>query len=371
MKTVGIICEYNPFHNGHIYHLKKAKEMFPDALIILILNGYFLQRGDISIISKRDKVKIAILNEIDLIIELPFVFGTQSADTFANKSIEILEKLQTDYVIFGSESNNLTILNEICDYQINNAQEYNNLVKEYLDKGINYPTALARALKINFEFNSNDLLGISYLKAIKSNNYHIEPKTIQRTNNYLDTLEDTSIISATNIREKIKQNKDITKYIPKIVTPFIKNISLNNYFKTLKYKIITEPDLSKYLDVDEGIENKLKKVINNVSSTDELIEKTKSKRYTYNKLRRMLIHILIGFTKNDNQKLKLDYIKILGFNNKGKKYLNKIKKDLDIPTKPSRNSLVYDYELKCAAIYDLITNDNNLEYEISNKPFKL
>ena len=102
MKTVGIICEYNPFHNGHIYHLKKAKEMFPDALIILILNGYFLQRGDISIISKRDKVKIAILNEIDLIIELPFVFGTQSADTFANKSIEILEKLQTDYVIFGS-----------------------------------------------------------------------------------------------------------------------------------------------------------------------------------------------------------------------------------------------------------------------------
>ena len=175
MKSVGIICEYNPFHNGHLYHLQKVKELYPNYIIILVLNGYFLERGDISIISKKDKTTIALMEGIDIVVELPFVFGTQSADIFANTSISILEKLRCEYVVFGSECNNLELLHKITDYTINNKDEYNNKVKEYLSTGVNYPTALARAININFEFKPNDLLGISYLKSIKSNNYKIKP----------------------------------------------------------------------------------------------------------------------------------------------------------------------------------------------------
>ena len=370
MNTIGIICEYNPFHNGHLYHLKKIKELYPDSLIILVLNGYFLERGDVSIISKRNKTNLALLNGIDIVIELPFVYGTQSADVFANASITLLEELKCDYVIFGSESNDLYKLNKITDYTLNNSDIYNKDVKKYLDEGLNYPTALAKAINIDFDFNSNALLGISYLKSIKRNNYQIKPITIKRTSDYLDTLSNEEIISATNIRNKLLNNKDISKYVPNITLSFIDNITLNNFFNTIKYKIITEHDLSIYLDVDEGIDNRLKKIINECSNIDELIEKTKSKRYTYNKIRRMLIHILIGFTKEDNNNLTFDYIKVLGFNNNGKKYLNKIKKDITIPLNPNKDSLTYKYEIKATLIYDMISNSKNIDFEISNKPIK-
>jgi len=370
MKAVGIICEYNPFHNGHLYHLKKVKEMFPEHLIVLILNGYFLERGDISIISKQNKTNLALLYGIDLIVELPFVYGTQSADVFANASITILEELQCEYVVFGSECNDLEKLHKITDYTINNKEIYNIEVKKYLDEGLNYPTALAKAINIDFDFNSNDLLGISYLKSIKINDYKIKPMTIKRTNNYLDTLSNDEIISATNIRNKLKNNEDISKFVPSATLPFIENITLNNFFETIKYKIITEHDLSIYLDVDEGIDNRLKKVINECKNVDELIEQTKSKRYTYNKIRRMLIHILIGFTKEDNHNLTFDYIKMLGFNSNGKKYLNKIKKDISVPITPNKNSLIYKYEIKTTLIYDMVSKNRNIDFEIDNKPIQ-
>ena len=105
MEIIGIICEYNPFHNGHSYHIKKIKERYPDSLIILVLNGYFLERGETSILSKEDKVKIVLDNSIDIILELPFIFGTQSADTFASISLKILNNFQVSKLIFGSESN--------------------------------------------------------------------------------------------------------------------------------------------------------------------------------------------------------------------------------------------------------------------------
>ena len=370
MNIIGIICEYNPFHNGHLYHLKKIKELFPDSMIILVLNGYFLERGEISIISKQDKVKIALKEGIDLVVELPFVYGTQSADIFANTSIKILEALKCEYVIFGSESNDLNKLNDIVNYAINNKDEYDKKIKECLNKGYNYPTSLAISLNTTFTFNPNDLLAISYVKAIKNNNYSIKPLTIKRTNDYLDTLSNEEIVSATNIRNKLNNKQKIDKLVPKIVLPYIKNIDMNILFALLKYKIISDTNLEKYLDVDEGIENRLKKIINTCQNIDDLINKIKSKRYTYNKIKRMLIHILIGLTKEDNNNLSLDYIKILGFNDKGKMYLNNSKKNIKIPIMVNKDSLIYKYELTCASIYDLITNDNNLTFENSNKPVK-
>ena len=364
MEVIGIICEYNPFHNGHLYHIKKIKEMYSDSLIILVLNGYFLERGEISILSKEAKTKIALAHGIDIILELPVIYGTQSADTFASVALKILNNFHVNKIIFGSESNEIEKIKEIASKQLD--EEYNKLVKEYLDNGLNYPTALAKALNIDFEFLPNDLLGISYTKAIIQNNYNIEPITIKRTSAYHDTSSNDHIVSASNIREKIKNNEDITKYVPINIKDFINNTNYDNYFRLLKYKINTDNDLNEYLDVDEGIEYRLLEYINKSKNIDEFINNIKTKRYTYNKLNRMFIHILLSFLKTDN--VDIEYIKILGFNSNGKKYLNSIKENLEIPTSINKDSIQYKYELKASIIYDLINNTNTYEFEQRNKP---
>lgn len=368
IKTIGIIAEYNPFHNGHLKHLKEIKKLEKDSLIILVLNGYFLQRGEISLLTKEDKTKIVLDNGVDLVVELPFIYGTQSADIFALNAIKILDSLNTDEIIFGSESNNVELLDKIANIELYD-EDYENLLKKYLNNGDNYPTALAKALNIKEDFNHpNDLLGISYIKAIKMINSRIIPKSIKRTNDYHDLESTEEIVSASNIRAKIKKQEKINKYLPKEVIPYLK--TPKSYFELLKYKILTEKDLSIYLTVDEGIENRLKKAILESDSLEELIEKVKTKRYTYNKINRMFIHILIGLTKKDNLNSNLDYIKVLGFNDKGQKYLNKVKKDSKIPITVNRESLIYEYEMSSALIYDLLTNQNTNNFEIKNKPIK-
>ena len=365
MDIIGIICEYNPFHNGHIYHLKKIKEMYPNSLIILVLNGYFLERGEISILTKEDKVKIALQNNIDLVIELPFVFGCQSADTFANISIKMLNELNTQKLIFGSECNDIEFLTKVAKKQLED--NFNQSVKNNLKKGMNYPTALNKSLDINLN-SPNDLLAISYIKSIIKNNYNIEPISIQRTNDYHDISSNDNIISASNIRNKLNHNYNISKYTP--YSHLIKNVNKDLFFNILKYKIVTDPCLNQYLTVDEGIEHKLIKEINNVNSIDELINRIKSKRYTYNRINRMLLHILIGLTKEDRNKLELAYIKVLGFNSIGQKHLNNLEKDIPIQRKINENFLAQQYELKAANIYDMLLNKNALKFELNNKPIK-
>ena len=366
MDIIGIIAEYNPFHNGHIYHIKKIKEMFPNSIIILVLNGYFLERGEISIESVENKTKLALENNIDIVIELPFVFGTNSADIFSEASIELLNELKVEKIIFGSECNDVIKLTNIAKIQIDN--ENNIKVKENLKKGLNYPSALnTNVLNIN---TPNDILGISYIKAILKNKYNIEPITIKRTNDYHDIESNNEIISASNIREKIKNNIDISNFVPN--TKYINEIDYELYFNLLKYKILNDNELSKYLTVDEGIENRLIKVINECNNLEELIKKIKTKRYTYNRINRMFIHILVGLTKEDKNKLlKNEYIRLLGFNEQGKKYINSIKKDINIPIVSNLkniNSLIKDYEIKAYNIYNLLTKENILDFEQKNKP---
>lgn len=368
MKIIGLIAEYNPFHNGHLYQINKIKELYPDSIIILVLNGYFLERGLISIETKEEKVRLALKYGIDIAIELPFVFGTNSSDTFATMSLELLNALNVDTLIFGSESNDLEKLKIAANFQ--NTPEFSKCVKEYLDQGINYPTALNKANIIDIK-EPNDLLGLSYIKAINNNNYKIEPISIKRTNDYHDDKSNEKIVSSTNIREKIKNNINIEKFIPEGA---ITSIDEELFFKLLKYKIISDENLEKYLTVDEGIQYRLKKVINKSNNLEELIENVKSKRYTYNRIMRMFIHILIGLTKEDKQELTHnEYIRILGFSENGNAYLNKYKKISPIPlvTKiTSIDSKIKDYEFKAAEIYSLLTNTNVMVFEYSNKPIK-
>ena len=361
MDVIGIIAEYNPFHNGHLYQINEIKKKYPNSIIIAIIDGYFTQRGYPSIITKEDKVKDALSNQVDLVIELPVLFATQSADIFASKALELLNELKINKLCFGSESNNLEELTKIAKLQLDN--NFDNLVKEYLKEGINYPTALTKALNIDFNFNNpNDLLAISYIKTILKNNYNIKPISIKRTNEYHDLDSNDNIISASNIRQKIINQKDIKRFVP-----IINDYHYNDYYNVLKISILNT-NLNNILDVDEGLENKILDCIKTSNNLDDLILNIKSKRYTYNKINRMLTHILLGINKEDALK-NIDYLRILGFNMKGKEYLNQIKKDIKIPLYSNKvNSIVKDYELKSSMIYDIINNTNTFEYEIKNKP---
>ena len=367
MDIIGVIAEFNPFHNGHLYYINKIKELYPNSILILCLNGYFLERGEISIESKEEKTRLALKYGIDIVVELPCLYGVNSGDYFGDASVKILNELKVNKIVFGSECNNIDKLINIANIQLNG--DIDNKIKEYLDQGDNYPTALNKAIGESVD-SPNDLLAVSYIKSIISNKFNIEPITIQRTNDYHDNNSNDNIISASNIRNKLLNNQDIDKYIPEGKINIINHDLL---FNLIKHKIITDDDLSKYETVDEGLDNKLKKVINNVNSINELIDAIKSKRYTYNRLNRMLIHILLGIKKNDNKE-DISYIRLLGFNNKGKEYINSIKKDMNIPliTKyRDLNNKVKDYEDIAAAIYKQLTNDDVLIFENNNKPIIL
>lgn len=374
MKAIGIIAEYNPFHNGHLYHINKIKEKYPDYKIILVMSGNFTERGGIMILDKWKRTEIALKHGIDLVIELPFPFATQSADYFAFGAITILEKLKVEKVIFGSESDNIADLKLLATTQINNP-EFDKLVKIYSKLGNNYPTAISKAI---YDLTGktiktpNDLLGVSYLKIIISNNYKIEAETIQRTNNYHSLELSNETASATAIREALKNNESIENYIPKDTISYYKNLHfIDDYYEIIKYKILTTEDLTIYQTVDLAIAKALKKEIFNSCSIDELIKNVKSKFYTYNKISRMLIHILCNFTKVKANKFNtISYIRILGLNNNGRSYLNKIKKELDIPIVSKITKYkdpMLEFELETTKIYAI--KDNSLLKKEQSKIF--
>ena len=381
---VGIIAEYNPFHNGHLYHLEKVKQIFPDSPIILVLGGNFTQRGDLSILDKWEKTNISIKNGIDLVVELPFPFSCSAADIFANGAISILNYLGVTDLVFGSESDDIEAIKKLVDTELNNPS-FDTLVKLYLVTGYNYPTALSKALEdITGDCVKlpNDILGISYIKAIYSNNYNIVPHTIKRTNDYHSKdLNKKNINSATSIREALLVNKDIKDSVPTITYNYLKDKKipkLDDYFNLLKYKIISCNDLTIYNLVNSGNANKLKKEILNSYSFDELINNIKSKNRTYASISRMLIYILCDYTKEQAKKFnEIKYIRLLGFSNRGKEYLNIIKKDIDVPimskfTREKDEMLEYEYQI--TKIYSLIFDKDKskslIEAEYKMKPIR-
>ena len=359
MNKVGIIAEYNPFHNGHLYHLNEAKRMFPESYFILILIGNFTQRGEISVINKWDKTSIALEYGYDLVVELPFLFATQAASIYAKGAIDILNYLNCDYLVFGSETNDVNLLKDLVNITHCN-KEYEELVKKYTNEGLNYPTAQSKALQkiSNVTIDKpNDVLALEYVRQIKNTNSNITPISIKRTNDYHEEDINKDITSATSIRKNINNTNLIKNAMPEDVIKYLNNINYDKYFELLKYQIISSNDLNEYIGVDEGIENKLKKVIFECNNINELILKVKSKRYSYNRIQRMLLHILCQNKKEDNI-LNINYIRVLGLNNNGKKIL-KDSKNINIPiiTKFKKEyEHLFKEDIKSSMIYSLITN---------------
>ena len=371
---VGIVVEYNPFHNGHIYQINEIKKIYKDASIVVVMSSSITMRGELSVLNKWQKTLVALDNGVDLVIELPSVF-CQSADTFAYNAIKLLNEVKIDVLVFGSESENIDELIKIAKIQMNN-KKFDALVKSYMNKGLNYPTSLSNAiyelthLKVD---KPNDILAVSYIKSILEINSKIIIKPIKRTTDYNDILSNETIISATNIRNKYLNNVDFKNSVPNLTYKFMSENKFNFdlMFKLIKYNILANKDnLSTFHLVDDSISSRIYKSALISNNMEELISNIKTKRYTYNRINRTLLFILFNINKEEAKQFKLEYIRILGMNKKGKEILKSIKNNTSLPilTKFKKDYKLLDYELKITTIYSIIANNSELiKDEYTNK----
>ena len=351
-KVLGIISEYNPFHNGHLYHLIKSKKITNAEYTIAVVGGNFTQRGNASLLDKWSKTEMALLNGIDLVIELPLLYSISSAENFAEGAIKILDSLQiVDTISFGTETSDITILDRFADILYNEPKEYKALLSHELSKGMSYPKARENALMLYLNdirrfapilSSPNNILGIEYLKALKKYRSTITPLSIQRIKSgYNDINFSGNIASATAIRNLILNHeyKDLNKILPISSYSILKeNIKkghivrdISNFDKIVLYKLrsMSIEEISNLPDVSEGLEYSIKKAADSCNTIYELINIVNSKRYTKTRLQRILLYALLNVTKKDIQisKKVMPYIRILGFNEKGKYIVSQISRN--------------------------------------------
>lgn len=367
MKTVGIVAEYNPFHLGHKYHIKMAKEKTNSTHVIVVMSGNTVQRGDFAIIDKFTRASESVKNGADLVLEIPVCYSSQSAEIFAKGSIEILNALGiVDNLAFGSESDDISQIQYVADILSTENIEFQNILRVFLKEGISFPSARQKALELyiasnnisntSFLSSSNDILGIEYLKNLNRLKSNIIPYTIKRVSStYNDTDINKLFPSATAIRKMLIDDKNPESIVnatteimsEKLVQNYLNNniISLDDFFSELKTVIIREQDnIINYFEVKEGLENIILKNILQAQNLEELIEAVKSKRYTRTRIRRTLLNIFLGITKADMKKIleNVDrpYTKILAFNENGRSLLKSIdyksdERKIDIINKPA------------------------------------
>lgn len=338
MKVCGIVSEYNPFHYGHEYHIKQSKQVSEADLLVCVMSGNFVQRGEPAIINKWERAKIAVEQGCDLVFELPFIYATQSARYFAQGAMNCLKLAKIDCLCFGSESNDLQRIREMAEHEID--------LKEAMLGGISCVSAHENEFGKMY---ANDILAINYLKAIKDTK--IIPYSIQRTNSYHETELGTQYSSATAIRRALWNKKDVTCATRlTIESP----IYLEMLYPTIQLLLNTLPKstLASLFMMDEGIENALVK--NSVlPHFDDFMNACISKRYTRSRIQRTLIHLLNHTTKDSvNQLPDINYLRVLAFNEKGKAYLKQLKKEVKIASKFSQIPEPYQsMEMKSIHVY--------------------
>ena len=347
-KILAVIAEYNPFHNGHLYHLEKSKKIVDPDYSICIMSGNFCQRGDTSIIDKWSKAEIAIKNGFDLVIELPVIYSISSAENFAEGALKILNAFNNVTLSFGSECGNINVLNKFANILYDEPKEYSTILSHELAKGISYPKARENALMLylndvrkyaNVLSNSNNILGVEYLKAIKKLRSKVQPITVKRIGTDYNSLKvKDRLASATAIRNLIQNNEDIVKLVPKtsfeILSENMKYGKTVNGLATFEKEIIytlrkmSVQEIGELQDVSEGLENLIKTAADSCNTLEDLINSIKSKRYTRSRIQRILLYALLDITKKDIQEsYKVNpYIRVLGVSNHGKELLSEISK---------------------------------------------
>ncbi|MFZ7986851.1 MULTISPECIES: nucleotidyltransferase [Fusobacterium] len=391
--VIGLIVEYNPFHNGHLHHIQEIDRLFEDNIKIAVMSGDYVQRGEPSLINKFEKTKIALSQGVDIVIELPAFYSTQSAEIFAKGSINLLNKLSCSHIVFGSESNDLEKLKRIAT--ISMTKEFELSLREFLAEGLSYPTAFSKAL-FDEKLGSNDILALEYLKAIKAINPKIEAYCIKREKTgYYDDEKD-NFASATHIRKILldynKKKEDKLNKIKNLVPEFSYKIleenfgvfsCLSDFYDLIKYNIIkNHSNLKNIQDLEVGLENRLYKYSLENSNFDEFFNNILTKRLTISRLQRILLHSLFNLTETITEKVKnkIPFVKILGFSTKGQEYLNYLKKSDNYSERKiltSNRDLkeilneeefeLFNFNELCSQIYRIKSSYINIGYPIIKK----
>ena len=344
---LGIISEYNPFHNGHLLHLQDSKKLTHTDFTIAVMSGNFVQRGDTSIVDKWTKAEMALKAGVDLVIELPTLYAISSAENFAEGAIRILNSLGiVDYVSFGSEIGEISPLNDVAQVLYKEPKEFSALISKQLRSGLSYPKARELAIQMYFGSsqkyteileNPNNILGIEYLKDLKKYKSPIRPITLKRKySDYNSADVKSGIASATAIRTMLQNNKNIHYVVPfetyELLEEKKKNeqiiTSLSVFSKEIIYTLrkMTLSEIASLPDVSEGLENKIKSAVNTSNTLEDLISKIKSKRYTQTRIQRILLYALLNISAKDMNmsRKQMPYIRVLGFNKHGKKIISAI-----------------------------------------------
>ena len=391
--VIGLIVEYNPFHNGHLHHIQEIDRLFEDNIKIAVMSGDYVQRGEPSLINKFEKTKIALSQGVDIVIELPAFYSTQSAEIFAKGSINLLNKLSCSHIVFGSESNDLEKLKRIAT--ISMTKEFELSLRKFLAEGFSYPTAFSKAL-FDEKLGSNDILALEYLKAIKAINPKIEAYCIKREKTgYYDDEKD-NFASATHIRKILldynKKKEDKLNKIKNLVPEFSYKILeenfgvfsyLSDFYDLIKYNIIkNHSNLKNIQDLEVGLENRLYKYSLENLKFEDFFNKVLTKRITISRLQRILLHSLFNLTETITEKVKnkIPFVKILGFSTKGQEYLNYLKKSDNYSERKiltSNRNLkeilneeeieLFNFNELCSQIYRIKSSYINIGYPIIKK----
>jgi len=375
MKTMAVICEYNPFHNGHKYQLSHHKKMLGADTVICLMSGSFVQRGAPAVYDKWTRAKDAIENGADLVIELPVVYSAQSAQRFAQGAVKLLDKLGVvDFLSFGSECGDIDALSEASD--IITSQKFKKLLSEKLTTGISYPMARTEVFKEYFSTfdtelisSPNNILALEYISTLKDIGSSVKPVTLTRNFNFL---------SASEIRLKISNNESISEFVP---TATRSTYDEKVYDSLVLYHFRKEkPEaLRKICDMGEGLEYKFKKASQSALSCNELAEGVKSKRYTRTRIDRICVNSLLSI-EDFHTGFEPQYARILAFNSQGQKLLGQMKKTSKIPvitkvadakSDSSEYSIMLEKDLLSTDIYSILTHQPaGLDFKISPKKYE-
>ena len=381
MRATGVVVEHNPFHNGHLYHIKESRKNTGADVVIAVMSGNFLQRGEPALVDKWSRTKMALQGGVDIVIELPYVFATAQASDFAKGSIALLEAAGCSDFCFGSEQGSIEPFINTYDLITSQQESYQHSINQFMKTGMSYPKALNEAYAdlikgYNQPFvdlsQPNNILGYHYIEAAYHLQASIKPVTIQRivSGYHDDVLPGQSIASATGIRKVIFNDQGISDLTPLLPKASLQNIvewqsnigsfgSWQHFYPYLRFQIIRSSieQLASYAEVTEGIEYLLKEAAQKSNTFENFMEVVKSKRYTWTRIQRMLTHIYTGFTWDDLKQASCPtYLRLLGMTEMGQRYLNEHKKNLSLPL-VSRVGAVKDsmlsHDIKATDLYTL------------------
>lgn len=396
--VLGVVTEYNPFHYGHLYHLEHSKKITAAEFSVCIMSGQFMQRGEPALINKWWRTKMALHHGIDLVIELPVLYSLRSAEFFASGAISILNNMNiVDHLVFGSELGKIEPLENAANILLDEPMLYKQSLKDFLTQGLSFAQARQKALEAcikEFEAKDinqikealqqpNNILGIEYLKALKKQKSSIHPIPIKRIGSHFhDTALTNSIASATAIRKKLLEKQspltEIINFVPKATYDLLTQYqndgfqfsNIERYLDLILYQLqtLSVSDLTKFFDVSEGLEYRIMHAAQHADTIDSLTSMIKTKRYTLTRIQRILLHLLLNIKKTDLEELEdcggPQYIRVLGFNDKGRKLLQQMKKKSYLPIvtnvgqfmnqcTPMQQKML-QYDIRATNIYNLI-----------------